>query len=160
MAGRVVSPDNLGAWLLKRNADRSDIAARSARPGHIDRWCVHPNYRTALMRPGQRMIFWASGSGRGHVPGIWGVGWIVGPAAHQPAAPDDLDPRLHVPVMVALLAEDHRIDRDALRADERLHDLEVFRMPQGSNPSFVSLPQLRVIEEYIAWPDPPSMPPG
>lgn len=154
MPTRAVSPDDLGAWLLKCNADRSDIADRVARGERVDQWCVQPNYRTALMRPGQRVIFWVSGSRRGQHPGIWGLGWLAGGPTASPATPDAVGSRLQVPIRIDLLPSDARVGRGALSVDHRLRDLEVLRMPQGSNPSFVSLAHLRVIEEYVTWPSP------
>jgi hypothetical protein len=145
---RRVSVAQLGAWLLKCNADTGDTVARAERAGRVDRLCVQSNYRTALMSAGQRVIFWVSGSRRGgRVPGIWGVGWIAGPADGDSGA-------FQVPLAVTVLAEPERVDRDVLRADDRLRDLEVLRMPQGSNPSYVSADALRVIEEYVTWPPP------
>jgi hypothetical protein len=148
MTGRLVSPDNLGAWLIKCNADVTGIAGMVRRGEPVGKWCVQPSYRTALMRRGQRVIFWVSGSRRRR-PGIWGLGWLAGGAV---ADPDADRPRLRVPLDVVFLADADRVDRDALGADARLCDLEVLRMPQASNPSFVSAAHLSIIEEYVTWP--------
>ena len=53
---------NLGAWLLKGNADNADLAGRFAREPRVRAMCVQPSYRTRLMRAGQPVAFWASGS--------------------------------------------------------------------------------------------------
>jgi hypothetical protein len=141
---RVVSADDLGAWLLKASGDHTDIAERAARrvqPGH---WCVRPGYRTGLMRPGHRLVFWVSGSRRRLVPGIWALGQLTGPPM-----PDSVPDRLRVPLALRWLDEDRRVARDALRADERLTGLEVLRQPQAANPSFVTVRQLRAIDEHL-----------
>src|SRR4051794_27060131 len=75
---------NLGAWLLKGNADRRDLAARFAVDPHVDRWGVHPSYRTRLMAAGQPVLFWGSGSrNRRLAYGIWGLGEVAGPARYD-----------------------------------------------------------------------------
>jgi hypothetical protein len=51
-----------------------------------------------------------------------------------------------------MLDEAHRVPRERLRADERLADLEVFRQPQSSNPSFVTAEQLAAVEDHVRWP--------
>jgi hypothetical protein len=84
---RLVTLDNLGAWLLKCNADASDIEQRSRRDPRVARWCVQPNYRTRLMRKGHKVIFWVSGSRRTLRPGIWGVGHLVGAPRGQDEEP-------------------------------------------------------------------------
>lgn len=148
---RKVSTETLGAWLLKCNADHSDIAERAARGEHPRRLCVQRSYRTDLMRAGQKVVFWVSGSRGGPARGIWGAGTLTGPPAPDFDGPG---PRLRVPLDLRLWAEPDRITRDTLRADGRLADLEVFRQPQAANPSFVTIEQLRVIEEHAdrMWP--------
>ncbi|MET8068098.1 hypothetical protein ABZS65_31210, partial [Micromonospora sp. NPDC005313] len=71
MSDRRVTLDDLGAWLIKGNADAVDLAARFAADPHVTGWCVRPGYRVRLMRAGQPVVFWASGS-RGRAPyGVW-----------------------------------------------------------------------------------------
>lgn len=163
MTGRLVSVDNLGAWLVKCNADNSDIAHRAAREPRIDRWCVRRSYRTALMRPGQRVVFWVSG-GRGRaaggarvVGGIWAVGYLASEARPDPGTAPPVGAageRWHVELDLRLLPEPDRVSRERLRADPRLAGLEVFRQPQAANPSVVTVEQLPVITDYVTWPAP------
>ncbi|HYN94890.1 MAG TPA: hypothetical protein VES42_13660 [Pilimelia sp.] len=149
-ADRLVTAETLGAWLLKCNADASDVASRPA--GHrIDRWCVLPGYRSALMAAGQRVVFWVSGSRRRLPYGIWGVGRLAGAAAMGPAG-DGPGTRLSVPLDLVLLGDAHRVRRDELRADPRFAGLEVLRQPQAGNPSFLTVAQAHALAGYVRWP--------
>jgi hypothetical protein len=144
--GRRVQLDELGAWLLKGNADRADLAGRFAACPAVESWCVQPSYRTALMRAGQPVVFWASGS-RGRLPyGVWGVGRLTD-------APQwDADGRLTVPLDLTIWAPGHRLPRAALRADARLAGLEVFRQPQAANPSYLTVAQFAALREHVTAP--------
>ncbi|GIF17124.1 hypothetical protein [Actinoplanes teichomyceticus] len=139
-AGPAVTRDNLGAWLLKGNADRADLLGRFARDPRIDRWCVQPSYRLDLMAAGQPVVFWGSGSRRRDVPyGIWGWGRLRGPARREPGAGP------WVPLDVTIADPGAWIARDTLRAHPELCDLEVLRQPQAANPSFVTDRQWRLL---------------
>ena len=153
-AGRRVTPASLGAWLLKGNADRADLPGRFAADPRITSWCVQPSYRTRLMRAGQPVLFWASGSRhRGAGYGLWGLGRLTGPAERDPA-----DGRWRVPLDLVVVDPAGRVGRDELRGDPELADLEVLRQPQAANPSFVTVRQFEVIRRYL---DPsPSGPDG
>ena len=142
-AGRLVQVDDLGAWLLKGNADRADLAARFARDPVVTGWCVQPSYRTELMRGGQPVLFWASGS-RGRLPyGIWGLGRLTGPPEPQP------DGSWRVPLDLTIEEASRWVPRDTLRADSRLGDLEVLRQPQAANPSFVTRAQFAALRGHL-----------
>jgi hypothetical protein len=144
--GRRVRLDNLGAWLLKGNADHTDLAGRFAGDPLVTRWCVQPSYRLQLMRAGQPALFWASGSRRRDAPyGIWGFGELTGPAV-----PDPGDGGWWLPLHLVIADEADRLPRQALRADPELADLEVLRQPQASNPSFVTVRQWAAIERHRA----------
>lgn len=140
---------DLGAWLLKGNADRVDLVERFQREPRIETWCVQPGYRARLMNVGQPVVFWASGS-RGRLPyGVWGRGVVTGPAEPQPAG------RVwEVPLDLTIGDPETWIPRQQLRADPRLADAEVFRQPQGANPSFLTVAQFAALGDY--FPDPPS----
>ena len=83
-----VSLDDLGAWLIKGNADRVDLTSRFARDPRVTNWCVRPGYRALLMRAGQPVVFWASGS-RARLPyGVWGSAGSPGrPSRTRPGRP-------------------------------------------------------------------------
>lgn len=160
MAVQAVNRDVLGSWLLKANPAVWDVH-RFRADGHtaVTSWAVRPGYRSALMRPGDRALLWLSGPGTGGlVRGIWGVGHVLGEA--EPWSDEEpgwwLDDaarralRARVPVHVPLL--DDPVPAAELRA-AGITDLEVQRMPQGSNPSWVSSTQLAALEELLPpWP--------
>lgn len=152
MTERLVTVDNLGAWLVKCNADVSDVSKWVA-GDRIGRWCVRRSYRTALMAPGQPVLLWVGG-GRGRVArGIWGVGRLASAARCEPvAAGGPVGRSWYVELDLRLLAEPDRARRERLLADPRLADLEVFRQPQSANPSFVNRSQLAAITDHVAWP--------
>ncbi len=146
VAGAVgrVTLDDLGAWLLKGNADHNDLAGRFSRDPRVRNWCVQPSYRTRLMRAGQPVVFWASGS-RGRLGyGVWGLGELTGPPAF-----DAGDGRWHVPLDLTIFDESRRVRRDELRSHDRLADLEVLRQPQASNPSFLTVAQFAALREIV-----------
>ncbi|MFD6664565.1 hypothetical protein ACFWDK_19625 [Micromonospora chalcea] len=141
MSDRRVTVDDLGAWLIKGNADAVDLAARFAADPRVTGWCVRPGYRVRLMRPGQTVVFWASGS-RGRAPyGVWGVGRIA--AAPQPGEP------WTAPLDLTILDEPLRVRREVLRADPLLTGAEVLRQPQAANPSYLTVAQFEALRGYL-----------
>lgn len=131
-----VTLENLGAWLLKGNADRAGLVERFAHEPRVTRWCVHPTYRVALMAAGQPVLFWGSGSRRRDLPyGVWGFGQVTGPVRDG-----------EVPLDLTIGDPGEWIGRDVLRAEPGLRDLEVLRQPQAGNPSYVTPEQLAIIE--------------
>jgi hypothetical protein len=137
MPERAVTLETLGAWVIKCNPHRTDVepmrAAGKAKPS----WCIADNYRSRLIRPGQRVLFWVSAHPR---RGFWGAGRITGDVTTE-------DGQLHVPVRIPLFAEP--LTAEELRASG-LHSLEVLRSPQQSNPSWVSAAELALVERLLA----------
>jgi hypothetical protein len=143
-AARKVGLADLGAWLLKGNADRRDLADRFAHDPRVETWGVHPSYRTSMMAAGQPVLFWGSGS-RHRLPyGVWGSGEVAGPAAYHPEAG-----RWLVPLDLVIWDRDEWISRAELRGDPRLAGLEVLRQPQAANPSFVTRAELEALRDYL-----------
>jgi hypothetical protein len=143
---RRVDADNLGAWLIKGNADHADLTGRFAREPRVTRWCVQPSYRLELMRTGQPVLFWASGSRRRDIPyGIWGLGRLAGPPDRDAA-----EGGWSVPLDLVISSEAGRVRRELLRADTELAALEVFRQPQAANPSFVTRREFAAIARHLA----------
>jgi hypothetical protein len=141
---RSVTADRLGAWVLKGNADRTDLAERFAASRRVDRWCVRPGYRARLMAAGQPVVLWVSGS-RGRLPsGICGVGRLTGPAVRDPA-----DGGWGVGLELTVLEPEAWVPRQVLTADPRLAAAEVFRQPQGANPSFLTVAELAAVREHL-----------
>lgn len=151
-----VRRDNLGAWLLKCNPAFWDLQSfLDSGEARITSWAVQRNYRAALMRPGDRVLFWVSGPGRGGlVRGLWGDGtiraeaedWLDDERGRWLADEPRRAVRARVEVDIGLW------DAPVPVTELRLHgldDLEVLRMPYGSNPSWVSRPQLRAVGELV-----------
>ncbi len=76
----LVTRENLGAWVLKCNPQVWDLGGfLDDGNDYIDSWSVVDNYRTSLMEPGDRVIFWVSGPLTGRLArGIWGLGHVTG----------------------------------------------------------------------------------
>ncbi len=141
-----VNPANLGAWILKGNADRADLLDRFARQPRVTQWCVQPSYRVALMQVGQPVLFWASGSRHRSVAyGLWGLGRLAGLAELDPA-----DGHWRVPLDLVISEPAGRVHRNDLRHDAALADLEVFRQPQGANPSFATVAQFEALCQHLS----------
>jgi hypothetical protein len=132
-----VTPEALGAWVIKCNPRKTSVdpmrAAGTAKPS----WCVADNYRSRLIRPGQRVLFWVSAHSR---RGLWGAGTVTGDLT-------DVDGRLHVPVHIRLFAEP--VTAAEVFSVPALRSMEVFRAPQQSNPSWVSTAELALIEPLL-----------
>lgn len=162
--GQAVSRDVLGAWLLKGNPAVWDVR-RFLADGHraITSWSVQPGYRSALMQRGDPVLFWLSGPGtRGLARGIWGLGHVVGAAEPWSDADrgwwldDDARRALRARVEVHVPLLEDPVPVAELRA-AGITDLEVQRVPQGSNPSWVSRTQLDALEPLLPdWPPPPA----
>ena len=74
-----VSRENLGAWLITVNPRLTDVVSMIAAGDLGGDGCVAPNYRTALMEPGDPIVVWVSaGAGVGPGRGLWGVGEVTG----------------------------------------------------------------------------------
>ena len=157
---QAVSRETLGAWLLKANPAVWDLQRFRAEGGtRLTSWSVQRGYRSALMRPEDLVVFWLSGPGRGGLTrGVWGLGHVVAEAEawadHErgwwldDAARQAL--RARVEVDVPLL--EHPVPAAELRA-AGITDLEVQRVPQMSNPSWVTRPQLAALREVLPdWP--------
>ncbi len=88
-----VTEENFGAWVLKCNPVIWDLQGFVA-DGHrlIDSWSVVENYRSAMMRHGQRVLLWVTGPERGPLPrGFWCSGWVTNTieAEAEPGSSDD-----------------------------------------------------------------------
>jgi hypothetical protein len=94
--------------------------------------CVRRSYRLDLVESGQPALLWVSGRVR---PGVHAVGTVTGPVR------DDDGPVL--PVRLRRLARP--VARVDLLDDPAFRDAEVIRMPAGSNPSWLSRPQLAAV---------------
>lgn len=134
---RSVTPEALGAWVIKCNPRLTPVDPMLERGAAKPLWCVAANYRSRLIRPGHRVLFWVSAHPR---RGIWGAGKVTG----ELTADDD---GLHVPVHIRLFAQP--LTSDELLAIAGLRSMEVFRSPQQANPSWVSVRELEQIEPLL-----------
>ena len=89
-----------------------------------EHWCVADNYRTRLMAPGHPVLFWVSSHPR---RGIWGAGRLTGTPVPGP--------QWKISTNIALF--DEPILASDIRSVASLSNLEVFRSPQQSNPSWL-----------------------
>ena len=161
---RAVNRNELGAWLLKCNPTAWDLRGfLDSGERRVTSWSVQPGYRSALMAPGDRVLFWVSGDGRqGFARGVWGLGhvaaeaetWSEGTRGFWRAADGHHGIRARVEVDIALL-EQPVTDLELKAAG--VDDLEVQRQPFAANPSWVSTAQLLVLEDLLpARPAPPA----
>jgi hypothetical protein len=132
-----VTLERLGAWVIKCNPKRTDVEPMRAAGETKPSWCVADNYRSRLIRPGHRVLFWVSAHPR---RGIWGAGRIAGEVTVE-------DGRLHAPVHIPLFTEP--VTAVELSAITGLRSMEVFRSPQQANPSWVSAAELALIEPLL-----------
>ncbi|MEU4562448.1 hypothetical protein AB0F72_29050 [Actinoplanes sp. NPDC023936] len=138
---RAVAVEDLGAWLLKGNADHAGLRERFAVAPRVERWCVQPSYRLELMRAGQPVLFWGSGSRRrDSAYGIWGAGRLTGPPRRDGDG-------WEVPLDLTIAPPEAWIPRSRIRS--LLPDIEVLRQPQGANPSYVTVRQYAVIMSLL-----------
>ncbi|MEH3141803.1 MAG: hypothetical protein PGN37_16820 [Mycobacterium kyogaense] len=106
--------------------------------GHAaPQWCVADNYRTRLMQPGQRVALWVTTRPD---RGIWGLGRITGDVVVA-------DGRHRVPVHIPLLSAPLTAAR--LRTVPESADLEVFRVPMQSNPSWATAAEIAAIDALV-----------
>ena len=130
-----MTPESLGAWLIKASGGDPATRAHAARGfADIVTRCARPSYRTELVEQGQRVLLWVSGSEPDLPAGIHAHGRTTGPAA------DGVLPVTLECVRSPLL-------RSELVSDPDLAALEVIRMPAGSNPSYVTPAQLSALQE-------------
>ena len=135
MVARSLSPDTLGAWLVKASGALPSTT-HHVRTGfaEVESWCVRASYRTDLVAPGQPVLLWVSGNAAQQPAGIYARGRTTG------STRDGVMPVELTPVSQPLL-------RSELVGHRDLSSLEVLRMPAGSNPSYVTPEQLRLLAE-------------
>ena len=109
------------------------LATCEAKPS----WCVADNYRSRLIQPEHRVLFWVSA----HPDrGLWGAGRVIGNVAGG-------DGQLRMPVHIRLFTEP--VTAAQLFSLPELRSMEAFRSPQHSNPSWVSTAELALIDPLL-----------
>lgn len=137
---RPVTELTLGAWVIKCNPRLTAIEPMVAAGRAKTTWCIADNYRSRLIEPDQRVLFWVSGHPR---RGFWGAGRITG----EPYADDD---GLHVATDIGLF--DAPVTAQELASVAALRAMEVFRSPQQANPSWISRTELEVLDRLLPSP--------
>ncbi|MCT7661014.1 hypothetical protein [Mycobacterium deserti] len=138
MPERSVTLETLGAWVIKCNPRRTPVDPMLAVGETKRSWCIADNYRSELIRPGHRVLFWVSAHPQ---RGFWGAGRITGDVTVDEAG------GLHVPVRIPLFAEP--LTAATLSSVPGLRSLEVFRSPQQANPSWVSAAELALLHPLL-----------
>lgn len=138
-----MTADSLGAWLLKANPTVSPVEELLGGTSGVTERCVRRSYRIDLIEPGQPVLLWISGGASSHPAGIHAQGQVTGPAYVS-----DETGRLALPVELARL--ETPVPRRELLAHPVLRELEVIRMPAGSNPSFLTRTELGELQ--AEWP--------
>lgn len=158
-----ITAETLGSWLVRLNPAKWDLAKHIADGGkRVDSVSVVDNYRSAMMAPGDRIVLWVSGNGRLLARGIWGLGHVTAAVRDEPAGarPDGpslwLDERTRRGVTHAVFVDIPLLDAPVTDAELKataIDDLEVQRVPMGSNPSWISREQLSRLEPLLPpWP--------
>lgn len=139
----------LGAWLVKARPGALPVAEVVATGfATITHRCVRPTYRAELIRPGQSVLLWVSGGDREHPAGVYAAGHTTGPVGHD---------RTELAMSVRLRPVDPVVPRAEILAHPVLRDLEVIRMPAGSNPSYLDIEQYRALRSAFPQVEPSTL---
>jgi hypothetical protein len=152
---RAVTLANLGASLFKCAPDTWDLA-RFLADGEreIDNWSVRESYRLDLFAPEQRPFFRASEGHDGVEAGIVGDGAVTGRFFDGTGGEYGIDDReaaqQRTVAELELTLLGTRLPRDVFLADPVLRGADVFRQPFSSNPSFLTMRELEVVDRLLA----------
>jgi hypothetical protein len=149
--GWTPSGDEIAAWILKGDPKVFDLDAELEERGLVESWSVHETYRTGLMAEGQRCYMWRSGP----EAAIIASGYVTGQVESGQANVEDWvdqekakSVNLFVPVELYQLGE--VITRSQLKARPVLSQIELLRMPMGSNPSILIPEEFEALEVLVA----------
>lgn len=157
---------NLGGWVLRCNPDVYDLP-QAVQDGEdkVWDWLVAKSYRTDVMAPGQRVVLWVGGPPTAtRTPGVWGIGYVTGPANLRVDADEPSDywlceeraARLEWVVDLDVDILPTTIAADELKAMPELAGMELFRAPQMSNPVYIGPEEMSAIERQVGpWPEYP-----
>jgi hypothetical protein len=161
---RAITSANFGAWLIKCDPNIWDFVA-FVKDGndYIDDWSVVEGYRSRMMQAQDPIIFWKSRNQPGYPRGIWGIGHVTGPAHYVVRGErgywlnDDARMKAIYTVSTYIPLLEQPVTDAELRA-AGINDLEVQKMPGGSNPSWVTAEQLERLKDLLGeWPEPPGL---
>ena len=145
---RALTAGGLGAWLVKAQPGALPITeVLDDGFATVTSRCVRPSYRTDLVEAGQPVLLWVSGGDRRHPSGIYASGETTGPVRQD-------DSELTMPVRFGPLAP--VVLRTELLGHPLLREIEVVRMPAGSNPSYLDTAQYRTLRQafpqvHLGW---------
>jgi hypothetical protein len=146
---------DFGGWLFKCNPRRRDFQRFLSEAEGTTECCAARSYRTTLIRPGQPVMLWVSGSDtRGPMPGIWAVGQTSSDASAGEG--DSAGGHSSVPrhgdirVRLSLRLLDEPVPRTVVRHVAALERLEVLRIPAGSNPSWITGSEFTALLALVA----------
>lgn len=152
---------DIGAWLFKCNPLEWNIDGALSNGRLIDSWRVFPTYRIGLVQPGQPAVLWVTGRGRKGVPesGIHMAGYTTGSVHRDQDGDeywlDETERRKLRPYVGLRMAAVDVIPRRLIVEDSRTARMEVLRVPQGSNPSYLTHSEKAAVEEMMGgWPSP------
>jgi len=138
---------DVAAWLVKTSRPPAVIEPGWA-PGEVRtlQRCVRATYRLGLMQPGQVCLLWLSGKDS---PGVHAIGTLaLGPGGVEPLDTVDAPGGPVITVSLRLLTEP--VLRQELMSSAAFASAEVVRMPAGSNPSYLTAPQLADVMARLA----------
>ena len=157
-----VTRKNFGAWVIKCNPHVWDFQKMVIERGDLEitGWTLGDSYRLDLMRPGQPVVFWLSGSKDGDVVfrGVWGIGKITSGVMETRGFTSDKDakangwidvvhaskPKFFVETDIPLL--ENPIRAEEYKSDPILAKSEPIRVPQLSNPAFLTKEEFRALQ--------------
>jgi hypothetical protein len=134
---RAVTEANLGAWVIKCNPRFTPVEPFQLAGRAKSSWCVADDYRSRLMRPGHRVLFWVSAHPQ---RGIWGAGRVTEEVSVR-------DGHAHIAVSIPLFDEPLTVAH--LTQLPGLRSMEMFRSPQQANPSWVSTSELTLLQRLF-----------
>ncbi len=154
MKEHAITKANFGAWVIKCDPKVWDFQRMVIEQGEpeITGWTLGNSYRLDLMRPGQPVVFWLSGSTTGDVVfrGVWGFGKLTSGVtvtrgfSSKKEARDNgwkdvakaSKPGFSVDTDIPLLVEPIR--SDDFTAIPILGKSELIRVPRIANPAFLT----------------------
>jgi hypothetical protein len=167
MAAQRLTKRDVGCWVLKANPETwayfDAIEADGVRPGEVvwGSWTLSSNYRTNdLMQKHDPMVLFVTGARRS---GIHEVGFLAG----EPVPCEGMNTDFAVDLEVAAqptMAVDYwgvrlrePVPRGELKSHKTLSKAEHFRMPQMSNPTYLTPIQWRSLWRLLEGRLPPGM---
>ena len=142
---RLRNGDPVGAWVLKAKPSIWDIGAALAEGVELDWWRLAPSYRAELVQPGHPCAMWVTRGDPAVASGFWAIGQVTGPPVDDTGDPDDdlwrdrhAQQQLRPRIPVELHVLESPVTAEAVRADPRLHSIELLRVPRIGNPAALS----------------------